>query len=280
MSANQQDFLPPSDALDFKNGVWQPRIVSAVSYPEEGNDVAFQIENESYWFAHRNQCLLTLMEHFAPGGPIYDIGGGNGFVSAALQRGGYEAVLVEPGNGARNALKRGVDRVICATLQDCSFHPKSLTAVGAFDVVEHIEEDHAFLEQIHRLLVPGGRFYATVPAFQKLWSDEDVYAGHFRRYTRQTWSRVLELAGFEVEYVSCIFAWLSIPVLLLRSLPYHLRANTTKQMGTFEAVKSDHRLPPSLAKIVQGLHHWELSRLVAHKTIPLGTSLISVARKA
>jgi SAM-dependent methyltransferase len=233
----------------------------------------------SYWFAHRNRCLLTLMQPFPPAGTVYDIGGGNGFVTAAMQAGGHEAVLVEPGNGARNALKRGVRNVIQAALEDCCFRPESLPAAGAFDVLEHIEDDHAFLKRIHRQLVPGGRFYSTVPAFQTLWSDEDIYAGHFRRYTRATWTQTLKAAGFEMEYVTCIFGWLSLPILLLRSLPFRVRGSRTAKLGTVEAVQSDHMLPPFIARIAGACHRWELAHVAARRILPLGSSLLSVARK-
>jgi SAM-dependent methyltransferase len=279
MNPEVSDFVPPSDALVLKDGLWQPRDVSPVSYPEDGNDVSFQVEDHSYWFAHRNACLGEVMKPFPPGGTFFDIGGGNGFVTAAVEANAHKAVLIEPGSGARNARSRSLPNVIKATLEDCAFRPGSLPAAGAFDVVEHIDDDVAFLRHIHRLLVPGGRFYATVPAFGKLWSNEDDYAGHFRRYTRKSWREVIAAAGFEMEYVTCIFAWLSVPVLLMRSLPYRLRRSRKEGLGTLSAVNSDHRLRPLLAPVIRRFHEWELSRIRSHKVIPIGTSLLSVACK-
>ena len=42
MSSAAQDFSPPSDALHFADGIWQPRHVSAVSFPEHAHDVCYR----------------------------------------------------------------------------------------------------------------------------------------------------------------------------------------------------------------------------------------------
>jgi hypothetical protein len=51
------------------------------------------------------------------------------------------------------------------------------------EVLEEIGDGSRFARKIRRCLVPGGRVYLTVPAGNWVWSDDDVQAGHFRRYT-------------------------------------------------------------------------------------------------
>ena len=60
----------------------------AISYPEEGNEACFQIEDQSFWFRHRNNCIQELVRKFPPNGkgPIFDVGGGNGFVAKGMMR--------------------------------------------------------------------------------------------------------------------------------------------------------------------------------------------------
>ena len=70
------NWTPPSDTLRFRDGLWEPGAVSGVSYPEAGNDVCFQVEDSSYWFSHRNECILAVVRRFAPGGTFFDIAGG------------------------------------------------------------------------------------------------------------------------------------------------------------------------------------------------------------
>src|SRR5689334_24870025 len=156
--------MPRMPALDLseiarnvdlgQGGLWTARTVSDVSYPESGNDLCFAVEESSFWFRHRNNCIVEAVKSFPSAGAFFDVGGGNGYVALALQNAGFEVVLVEPGlSGARNALKRCVHHVVRATLEDAGFRPEVLCAVGLFDVIEHIEDDRGFLARIAELLV-------------------------------------------------------------------------------------------------------------------------------
>ena len=57
--------------------------------------------------------------------------------------------------------------------------------IGAFDVIEHIEDDAAALASIAAKLKPGGKFVMTVPAHQWMWSAHDVVNHHKRRYSKR-----------------------------------------------------------------------------------------------
>src|SRR6478672_10328186 len=90
-------------------GWWASPTVSDISYPEEGNSVYFDVEDASFWFQHRNRCIVEALKLFPPAGAFFDVGGGNGCVARAIQDAGFEVVLVEPGIwGVRNAVKRGI----------------------------------------------------------------------------------------------------------------------------------------------------------------------------
>lgn len=278
MTVVPDHFQPPS-SLRFDAGVWRPASVSPVSYPDAGNDACFLVEETSYWFRHRNDAITAAIDLFPPSGPIFDIGGGNGFVSLAMERAGYASVLLEPGSGALNAVRRGVRNVIQATLEDADFPPCSIHAVGIFDVVEHVEHENVFLSDIARILTDGGRVYCTVPAGRWLWSDEDVSAGHFRRYTPASLRDSFERNGFQVEFLSHLFSWLHVPIFAFRTLPYLLgrhRAHDPDHSGT----KADHSLPVVLRYVSSVVHRWELNRIQRRCSIPFGTSLLCVARRA
>lgn len=273
-------WTPPTDSLHLRDGLWQSHDISEVSYPEEGNHVCFQVEDSSYWFAHRNRCILAVLRSFPPAGALYDIGGGNGFVACEIQDAGMEVVLVEPGGGAKNALNRGVKNVIHATLDGSGLRPESMYAAGAFDVIEHIENDAAFLTSIRTLLRPGGRFYCTVPAIPALWSREDVIAGHYKRYNRNSLIRALKLAGFEIEFISSLFTWLILPIFVFRALPWRWSGDGKQHRDPVKAARADHTVPRGFGGFVEKIHNWELSRLTAAHSLPFGASLTCCARKA
>ena len=262
-----------------REGWWTSRSLSGVAYPEEGNSFCFAVEDSSFWFQHRNRCIVEVMRRFPPPGTLFDIGGGNGCVARAIQQSGHEVVLVEPGLvGVQNAMKRGIRNVVHATFEDIGALPGTIPAVGLFDVVEHIQHDSEFVASIHRSLSPGGRIYITVPAFGWLWSHEDIIAGHSRRYTIGTLSRLLESAGYTVDFATYFFGFLPLPVLFCRVAPYRL--GFASMSAAQDAVRSDHKPGgPLAAWILEKLTSRELSRIVRGSPLKWGGSCMAVARK-
>ncbi len=264
-----------------KDGIWYSEDSREVSYTANGHSACFAIEDNSFWFRHRNNCILSTVERFPPedGGPIVDIGGGNGFVASALAAAGFEVALVEPGHaGAANARRRGLETVICATTDGARFKPASLPAVGLFDVIEHVEDDAAFLASIRELMRPGGRLYATVPAYRFLWSAEDVEAGHFHRYTRQGICHRIERAGLDVEFASCIFRFLPIPIALFRALPYRLGLSRTG--GKKKRLARDHvARGGAVARLLDLLLAAEIDNLRHGAAMRFGGSCLVVAKR-
>ena len=273
-----QSFSPGLSRGD--DGIWYPRAETSepVSYPAVGNENSFSVEDSSFWFRHRNRCIVSAVTTYPPVGQglIFDIGGGNGFVSAGLAEAGFPSAVVEPGGvGASNARRRGLE-VICATTDAAGFREGSLPAVGLFDVVEHVEDDLVFLQSLRRLLDTNGRLYLTVPAYPFLWSAEDVSAGHFRRYSLGDIERVLRKAEFEVEFASYIFRYLPLPIYLLRTLPHKLGwARTRKNMSRDHAAKSG-----VAGRVLGWALRPEVARLNAGKPMKFGGSCLVVARKA
>ncbi|MEN5207919.1 class I SAM-dependent methyltransferase [Stenotrophomonas terrae] len=266
--------IAPNLRLD-KTGIWSAASTEAISYPEEGNQACFELEESSFWFKHRNACITMAATVFPPAnnGPIFDIGGGNGFVSCGLIKAGFETVLVEPGpSGAANGKSRGIPTVICATTTDAGFKNSTLDGVGLFDVIEHIEEDHNFLTSIRNLLKPNGRLYATVPTYSMLWSEEDELAGHFRRYTRDSICSVIEGAGLKIDYATYFFRPLPAPIFLLRSLPHRLGVKRTPN----QEAANDHKAGIGAA-LMDGLLEREIRNISHGRTMSFGASCLVVA---
>lgn len=259
------------------DGLWTAPQATAVSYPASGHDDCMLLEDASFWFRHRNQCIIDLVCKYPPAGPILDVGGGNGFVTRGLIDAGFPSCLLEPGRvGALNGLRhRNLPEVLCSTLQEAGFGAASIPAMGIFDVLEHIPDRRRFLSDLHTRLVPGGMLYGTVPAHPGLWSASDDEAGHVCRFTRSGLLRALS-SHFDVVRLAPIFTVLMPLQWALRSLPYAVglsraRANASyaHEHGT-QAGITHHLLSRALA--------YELQRLRAGDLAPWGASFLFAAR--
>lgn len=69
-------------------------------------------------------------------------------------------------------------------------------AIVALDVLEHFEDDAAFLSKLKRHIRPGGRVVLKVPAQARLYGDIDRISGHFRRYDAGGLRALMEREGF------------------------------------------------------------------------------------
>lgn len=260
--------------------IWYSSNNQKTSYPSDGNENSFAVEDSSFWFRHRNSCIVSVVKSYPPedNGTIFDIGGGNGFVSSGLANAGFDVALVEPGRvGASNAKSRGLKNVICATTNTAKFKKHSLPVVGLFDVIEHIEDDLSFLKSIRSLMKKGGRLYVTVPSYSFLWSEEDVLTGHLRRYALRDISSVLKSAGFEIEFSSYIFRFLPIPIFLLRSLPYKIGISMTERKA--KNIPRDHAVKGGIiANILSVTLQQEIENLNNKRSMRFGGSCLLVAR--
>jgi hypothetical protein len=267
----------PTITLDSQ-GIWVAQTSSSISYPDDGNDFCFELEDCTYWFSHRNVLIHGLYEKHAKSAPLFDIGGGNGAVSKYLSDRGVPCVLVEPGrSGALNAKRRGVSHVVQSTLQDAGFLSDAIDHVGLFDVIEHIEDDYAFLGDLCSYQKAGSYAFLTVPSLGFLWSKEDVTAGHFRRYTKKTLSSLLRRTGYEVCQCSYFFTFLVLPVFAFRTLPSLIGL---RDAPSVDSAKREHTSSSkTVSAILNRFTGFESTWIQSGRSLPVGSSLIAVARK-
>ena len=246
------------------------------SYPEDGHNRYFAIEDDSFWFRHRNNTIITAIKNFPPVGFILDVGGANGFVTLGLNEHGFESILLEPSiNGVQNAKKRGLKPIICSTLADAGFKNNTIPAIGLFDVLEHIENEIDFLKELKRILFADGRLYITVPSCGFLWSQEDEYAGHFRRYSMSRLKKILNESGFSIDFSTYFFSTLLFPLFFARTLPCKL--GLTKP-STNESTQRENVLKSKFLKTIVDLYNKvELQIIKLKVPIPIGSSLLIVA---
>ena len=264
--------------LQYKEGIYYKKSDLKLSYPDDGNQICFNVEDNSFWFKHRNQIISLLFKKKSPKKILFDVGGGNGFVSFGLMKEGINSILIEPGiQGCLNAKQRGLKNIVCSTLEESGCLENSIPAIGLFDVVEHIENDKLFIKKIHVYLENEGFLYLTVPSFSFLWSSEDELAGHYRRYTLKEIEHLLESNGFKINFSSYMFSFLPIPILIIRTLIGKFKPRKSSVLKT---VKKEHNSSNYFIKIILNFFlKRETRKMSKGKKIKFGSSCIVVAQK-
>ena len=249
-----------------------------LSFPSTGYDTCFAVEDNSFWFRHRNHVIGDILAAVPATKMIWDIGGGNGVVSKYLQDKGHHVTLLEPGTiGCKNASSRGVKNVICSHLDQLDRELQFDHAICC-DVIEHIKDSGSFVENIAERMTAKGLFLVTVPAYSILWSREDEVAGHFKRYSKNEFINEICAAGFELEYSTYLFQHLVLPVYLLRTLPhrFHLSKKwTAKEMDSHIQAHLSHK-----SQIITFLLEREFRKIHKKKSLSYGTSLLGLFRKS
>ena len=113
--------------------------------------------------AFREQ-LRTLRERLPSGARLLDVGTGVGLLLDVATDMGLEAHGVEPSEaGAACALSRHPGRVRRGALSDARYPDAWFDAVTLIDVLEHVDEPHALMKEIARILAPGGWLLIITP---------------------------------------------------------------------------------------------------------------------
>lgn len=257
------------------------------SYDPAYFDLLFQVEESHFWFRARNSVIAMLSERLTVDLPasyrMLEIGCGTGNVLRRLERVCTGGVVVGVDlflEGLRYAHRRTSAPLVQADMQALPFGvPFDL--VGLFDVLEHMPDDCQVLRVLNDMLAEGGRLLLTVPAHPYLWSYFDEASCHCRRYRREELFRKLRETGYQVEqityFMATIFPLVWIGRRLNALLPKPSRNGTVSTEGL--AVK-ELRIVPVINELLTLLLALETLWLKRWQTLPCGTSLLAVARKA
>ena len=107
------------------------------------------------------------------------------------------AYFVETSPAAVSRLRQAGARAVQGSGDSLPFRSGSFDAVLAFEILEHVEHDQQVLDEIARVLRPGGIVAVSVPLHEALWSELDEACAHVRRYEpEELWGK-LRKAGVE-----------------------------------------------------------------------------------
>jgi SAM-dependent methyltransferase len=168
--------------------------------------------------------------------------------------------------GLRRAQQRLTDvELVQMDAQHIPFE-NEFDVIGAFDVLEHIDDDESVLREMKGALAAGGGVVITVPQHQWLWSGFDQACGHRRRYSRRDLVGKLRAAGFEPVRVTS-FTSLALPLLMAvrrRSRAVDVAQEVSVPIAPVNVLLS------TLASVERAL-------IAANVSFPAGGSLLVVA---
>lgn len=119
-----------------------------------------ELEEGNFWFESRNRLLTWALGRYFPNTEtFFEIGCGTGFVLSGIQR-EFPQIKLFGSDIFTEGFAYAKDRVPEATFfqvdaRNIPFE-NEFDVIGAFDVLEHIEEDEIALSQIFRAVKSGG----------------------------------------------------------------------------------------------------------------------------
>jgi SAM-dependent methyltransferase len=259
---------------------YHPDIAESFSgYPSSGFDTTDEVNLDSFWVVSRTRLLRREIMKAVEGMPnakVFEIGCGIGTFLHSLssepeiQLLGSEISL----RGLRSA------KAQCPTVEfiqmDATAIPfeEEFDVIGAFDVIEHIDDDMTVLYGIHKALKPRGGLVLTVPQHEFMWSSIDEFVHHRRRYNRENLLNKIESAGFQVDYVTS-FVFMLFPLMLVSRL-FH---RTRKMKPTAADFNKQVRFNPLVNRICGWLMRIDEFMIARRYSLPWGGTLLVVAKK-
>jgi SAM-dependent methyltransferase len=217
---------------------------SYADYPSDGFDVTAAVEATSFWCRARNRIIADVIRQHTDPARTLD--------------------LLEVGCG--------IGGVIAATAMPFR---SQFDIVGAFDVLEHIQDDDRVISGVRDALRPGGLFVVTVPQYQWMWSPLDDIVCHKRRYSRAELLGKLRRGGYDVPFCSSFVTALFPAMAVSRWLSRHQRPPLDRKAAfTAEVV-----LPPAANWMCDRVMRIDEAALRAGLSLPFGGSLLAIARK-
>jgi hypothetical protein len=231
-----------------------------------------QAERSERFFWNRLRWSLIL-ERLPAGEAIevVDVGAGPGFLGDHLAgtRPRAQYRFIEPLRG----LEEGLESRFGA---ESNYKDRDSFGAAGFvtllDVLEHQEDDRAFMAELVAKMSPGSLLLLTVPAMPSLWSQWDVVLGHYRRYRKETLASAIAGLPLAVEETAYLF-----PELLPLGWIRRLRLGRGAEISAEDAASAEF---PDLSNAVnETLFRLGSLTMRQRRHAPAGTSLFAALRR-
>jgi ubiquinone/menaquinone biosynthesis C-methylase UbiE len=239
--------------------------------PEEYARIA-AAEDDHWWYrSTRATCAQLLSPWFRSGQTLLDAGCGPGGNGAWLSAHG----TVVGTDLAPDALqfvrhRRPEIAPVQANLVALPFADRSFDVVMELTVLYSIDDDAAAVDDLARVVKPGGVLLMLEPAFAALRRAHDKTVHTVRRYRRASLAALAQRAGLEVARSTYLYSFLAPPAAAL-GLVDRVFDRDVKEAGSDVEKRS-------LDRVFGPLAAFERRRL-RHGAIPFGTSVAIVATR-
>jgi SAM-dependent methyltransferase len=233
----------------------------------------YGLEDSYWWFVGRHNLVLGFVRAVYGARAdltILDVGCGTGAMSRKLTPWGSVVSADFSPLALSFSRKRNLDLLCASDAMRLPFKENSFDLVVAMDILEHVKDDSAALREIYRVLKPGGRIIATVPAYQSLWSGHDVALMHFRRYVAREVGERFAAASLQTQKLSYAMTFLYPVVWLVRRLFWRNTKNPRASLV---------KVPVWINGLLVRLLSAE-NALVRKVTLPFGVSVFCMARRS
>lgn len=157
-------------------------------------------------FLARTQLIERWLAKLRPASAL-EVGCGRGNLSARIAPyvGRLTAFDVSPEATRIARAKCAAYRNVAVALADIGRLPfrERFNVVIIAEVLEHLDDDGAALHAAVDRLSKDGTLIVTVPAHQSMWTEQDVAAGHKRRYSREELISLIEGGGLDIKELVC-----------------------------------------------------------------------------
>ena len=235
-------------------------------------------EQEHFWFRGFRAFVRPLVVDALNGRGvprILDCGCGTGANLVMLTEFGRAFGFDLSWQGLEFAQGYGQSRVAHASITHIPFASASFELVTAFDVLYSLSEEQeaSALDEIFRVLRPGGTLIVNVAALSVLRGNHSVFGSEVRRSRRPRLRQILSAHGFDVVRLTYTNFTLFPLMLAVRTVQRMIGLATPEEAGT------DIMVPPRpVNAVLASLLNLE-ARALRITDMPVGSSLLCVARK-
>ena len=172
-------------------------------YGEPGTKFQPFIERLVRFVGERHISFLS--RSLSPGARVLDVGCGRGVILRALADRGFEVHGVEISVEATRGADPRAEIRISPRLIDAGYESGFFEEVVIWHVLEHLDDPKGVVQEIHRILSPGGQLIVAVPNYssaQARWSGPAWFhldlPRHLYQFPLEALKRLLQETGFEI----------------------------------------------------------------------------------